>query len=324
MGKIRNTVLALLACGAIISSPACYGQQPKNEILQQRSQNKLAEKSQESLDDSLKQSLSPLKQKGSLELRLIDYSTTPSTEFLLTTEIPEILKDYKGENKEELSQKYFIMWNYAAYTTNWVIESIRRVSEDSQRKIQDLGFKNYLQDNMIEKIASLNYSLELYVNRKVLDEKKVYDIAEQIQKAKKQLADKFHAPVIKKNPVDFTSRECVDARVKWLENAIANDLLLLSSKEEFLGYSDLIKNSYTQEQYKQYLTSVIAVNEDYLKAIRGSVKVPITKFLAAPFISSRIKKETENASEYILKLCVFLHNQVFQGDLTEEEFLKKD
>jgi len=223
-----------------------------------------------------------------LERILTDYSIKPSRDFKINKKIPTILKNYNQENKEELLRKYSLIWNYELATTYWVIENMRKVSENSQQKIKHFGFQNYLEENSLDKITSLDYATELYIKNQEPDLKKIQELAPSLQKVKQTSGDKNPAPFINCNPINYESKKCIETKEKWLENAIANDLKLLNSKGEFSNYKDLIKNAYPAKQYQQYLEEVKEVNNAYFTAIRKSVELPILNLWAYPFVSMGI------------------------------------
>ncbi|MBU3906806.1 MAG: hypothetical protein KKA64_00990 [Nanoarchaeota archaeon] len=320
----KNLIKTLLACGLAIGSMQNVYPEPRpnqeDTVIDQEYKQKNPEKVlKDSLFNHEKQDI----QRGSsLEKKLIDYSVNPSKEFLLNKHIPEILNNYKGRDKQELLEKYSIMWDYGIDTTYWVIEDMRGKSGDSQRKIEHFGFKKYLEDNLIDKITSLDYSLELYIQGQKPDTEKLREFATILQKIKQTSADKSPIPILRSNPVDYMSKECINTKTHWLDVAVENDLKMLNSKDKFSNYKDLIQNVYSSEQYQKYLKEVIEVNNSHFNAIKKSIHVPFLKIWARPFVSKGVSKETKNASESLNKLCVYLINNAFETNFTGESLLE--
>ena len=151
---------------------------------------------------------------SNLERILWNNSASNHTTFILTKKIPDILISYEGKNRKELINKYNIMWNYGVNTTYYVIEKMRTKSKNSQRKVEHFGFEDYLKDNLSDKIDGLDYALELHLRRMEPDIKRIKEIAQKSQQRKNGSGDNNPAPIIGINPVDYTSKECIDTRKK--------------------------------------------------------------------------------------------------------------
>jgi len=254
-----------------------------------------------------------------LEKKLIDGSSAPAKEFTLRLQAPEVLLEYSGEDKDELIRKYHLMANYAIGITYWVIDGMRKVSKDSQEKIELYGFEKYLESNLFDKIVSLDYAIELHIDREEINKKKLKELAKKTQRQKQILADRNIDNLIGMNPINYESSKNIRARTLWLENSVINDLRILGSSSEFFTYSDLVKSCYTLEQYKQYLANVIVTNDNCFKAIENSIELPLKKIITFPFVKHFVSKETSNADEYVVRLCRNLINMIYRTTFTDKQ-----
>jgi len=274
------------------------------------------------LEQGIKSIATVTLQDEGLERILNDDSSEISKTFTLKKDFPDILREYEGEDKQELIEKYQLIWDYAVYNTYWVIKNMYEISKDSQEKIKHFGFEQYFKENLVDKVIALDYALQLCIENKEPNEEEIYELAKKSQTGKQVSGDKNPAPIININPIKYDSIRCIRARQKCIEINVSNDLMMLKSDVEFSTYEDLVRNNYSEEQYLQYLSDIINLNDLYLNAVRKSVDIPFSKIWAVPFVKSSVKKETLNASDYIVKLCVYLTNSIFNTDFTKESLRK--
>ncbi len=265
-----------------------------------------------SADEILQQSLTRKYKSNNLEKTLTDWSVNPAKNFTVKDNFPKILKKYKGKDKDELMKKYQIIWNYDFDAVYWVIEKMRKISEDSQDKLEHYGMQNYLEKNISDKMFILDYALELYIKKREPKMRKINELALKSQKALQILAEENPAPIININPVNYLSDECIKTRGGIILSKVKDNLRLFNSSEQFDNYKDLIKNTYTSEQYREFLREVIKTNKSYFEAINKSRKeLPFIKKWTYPFVKSEINGETENAYKIVVELCNILYKETY-------------
>ncbi len=249
-----------------------------------------------------------------LERILTDNSIKSPKNFSIEMHVPEFLNNYDREDKKELMKKYSLMWNYEVGVTYWVIENMMQVSESSQKKIKHFGFEEYLNQNLLDKIDGINYAFELAIEKKEISPNKINILSLKSQKKIKDAGDKNPAPIIGINPINYLSDKCVNAKGEILEVKVKDNLLLINSDGKFLNYKDLVKNSHTKEEYKRFLENVIKTNRNYFNSIEKSVELTLGTCWAKPFVNSGVKEETKNADDYVIKLCNFLMNDIYDDE----------
>lgn len=271
-----------------------------------------AEKGETGADRILKESVNGAR--PGLTKKFTDESTDPPGEFILKKNIPEPLANSKGAEagKSILRMAYSLIWNYESGTTYWIIEKMRKVSKDSQRKIEHFGYENYLKDNLRYMEDSLDYALKLHMTQQEIDEKEVRRLASESQQRLQEAGDAKAAPFIKMNPLNYLSGECVRAKEKIILFKIKDNLKLFGSESDSPTYSDLIRDNYSSEEYREYVSEFIHLNKAYFDALNHSkATFPFAKKLAYPLVSLVVWKETANAHEFVVKLYDFLFKNIY-------------
>ncbi len=250
----------------------------------------------------------------SLDKNFMDWSVEPPEEFTVKKEIPALLANYKGteDEKRRLLERYSFIWNYEAGTTYWVIENMRKVSQNSQGKIEHFGFKNYLEDNLKYMEDSLDYALMLFIKKKKIVRSEVFILALKSQRRLQKAGEEKVAPVIELNPLNYASKKCVKAKVRIILFKIKDNLKLFRSGSNSSTYSNLMRNTYSSAQYKKYISKFIEVNKAYFDALSDSqATLPLTKKWAYPFVSVSIWQETGNAQDFIVELYGLLYKNIY-------------
>ena len=247
-----------------------------------------------------------------LKKTFMDISVEPSGEFTLEKETPEVLKKYGGGEKERLLEIYSLIWNYESGTTYWIVEKMRRVSSDSHGKIRHFGFANYLKDNLGYMEDALDYAVELFLNKREIEEGTARDLALKSQRRIQEAADAKGAPVINMNPILYMDEKCVAAKEKIIRFKVRDNLRLLGSLQPPTSYAALIRGAYSPEEYRDYIREFTGLNRAYLDAVNGSkASLPWEKKWAWPVVGVGVWRETGNAHEFILKLYDFLYENIY-------------
>ena len=247
-----------------------------------------------------------------LKKTFVDLSVEPPREFTLEKEAPDILKNIGGEEKERLLGIYSMIWNYESGTAYWIVEKMRKVSSDSHGKIRHFGFANYLKDNLGYMEDALDYAVELFLNKKEVEEGAVRNLALKSQKRLQEAGDAKGAPVIGMNPILYMDEKCVAAKGKIILFKVRDNLKLLGSSHPPASYSALIRSAYSPEEYRDYIREFTGLNRAYLDAVNGSkASLPWEKKWAWPVVGVGVWRETGNAHEFILKLYDFLYGNIY-------------